>query len=98
MWGGGGGRVCVWGWGEVGVTPFWRWSSKQLPAASWFQVAIRRQEANYGKWRGNHTGVVVTAGAVGSDSEVVTAGVSRSFFQDLEKSDAACATSRDGNK
>lgn len=41
-------------------------------------------------WRGG--------GRRGSDSEAVRAGVSRGIFQDLEKSDAACATSRDGNK
>lgn len=63
-------------------------------------MAIRKQEANYRKWRGNQTGVAVTVGAAGagrgSDSETVTAGVKPG--KDLEKSDAACATSRDRNK
>lgn len=40
----------------------------------------------------------VGGGAGGSDSKAVTAGVGRSIFQDLKKNDAACATSRDGNK
>lgn len=91
--------TCVCMWGGYGVISLWHSSSKQLPAPSWLQAAIRRQEANDRKWRANHTGVPVTAVAMG-DGEGLTVKPESAgaFFQDLEESDAACATSRDRNK